>query len=206
MLNVEQTELWDLLQELGLRPPAYANETEYSYGDIMEKLERQRDEASSELDEQLDVLVRSTYSFGRLGKTDMEHRNKCYTVLLQALQAADTGRCWVFDLHTGDGDDFNGSLLKCLLNGMSGNAQVCVCVCVLCMCVCVSVCLCVCVNVCVFSCVYTCVSVCVRACVRVCVHAGAQVPAQRYFGKRAEHAPTEAQGTVRERCRIFEVN
>lgn len=123
VLNVEQTEFWSVLGELGLRRPAYTHETEYNYSDVIEKLETCREEASSQHDKGVELLVRSAYAFGRLDKEDSTHRNKCYTALLQALQAADTGRCWVFNLHSVDGDDFNGSLLKCLLNGMSGNAQ-----------------------------------------------------------------------------------
>lgn len=69
---------------------------------------------NAEQDSQVEGLIRNIYAFGNL------ERRKCYLVLLQALQAADSGRCWVFDLHAVEGDDFNGSLLKCLLHGMSG--------------------------------------------------------------------------------------
>jgi hypothetical protein len=46
---------------------------------------------------------------------------KCLRILLQALEAASTDKCWVFDLRSTEpgGDDFSGALLKCLLNGVA---------------------------------------------------------------------------------------
>jgi hypothetical protein len=99
----------------GIRRPGYSRDTEYSYREVMEELEKRMEgEGSAEQDSLVEVLIRDTYAFGKLD------RRPCYTVLLQALQAADSGRCWVFNLHAVEGDDFNGSLLKCLLHGMSG--------------------------------------------------------------------------------------
>lgn len=47
--------------------------------------------------------------------------DKCLQIILDCLRTAQTNKCWVFDLHcveTGY-DDFNGALLKCLLNGVA---------------------------------------------------------------------------------------
>jgi len=62
-------------------------------------------------------LVREVY---RVGQQDMALES-CLNVIRQALEAAQSARCWVFDVHeTQPGyDDFNGALLKCLLNGIA---------------------------------------------------------------------------------------
>jgi hypothetical protein len=63
-------------------------------------------------------LLEEVYGFTNLKKeTKGEHALK---VLSKVLRAAGTDKCWVFDLlSTEPGrDDFNGALLKCLLNGI----------------------------------------------------------------------------------------
>ena len=62
-------------------------------------------------------LVREVY---RVGQQDMPLKS-CLDVIRHSLLAAQSARCWVFDVHeTQPGyDDFNGALLKCLLNGIA---------------------------------------------------------------------------------------
>ena len=131
--NVEQTAMWQLLEKIGLSKPK-PEQTQYNYETLISKLqtfcEKRGDERDADIDADVVKLVKNTYNFGGSNdekKTKKENvektRTDAYTLLMHAFMAANTGKCWVFDLRAIEGDDFNGALLKCLLNGMTGNDQ-----------------------------------------------------------------------------------
>jgi hypothetical protein len=88
-------------------------DAQHDYEPIIAELEMWKANAVQEQDNKIQRLIGVTYQFGPQTK-----RDDCYKLLIQALTAAQTRKCSVFDLHQQQGVDFNGSLLKCLLNGM----------------------------------------------------------------------------------------
>jgi len=129
--SMEQQSMWRLLVALDIttqntKEADIKKDSKYDYAQIIDRLEDWRNhpqKAQKPGDrwgrgEQNDMVVRImqyTYNFG----TDLS-REKCYVQFKNALEAANSGTCWVYDLLSVDpeDDDFTGALLKCLLNGM----------------------------------------------------------------------------------------
>ena len=99
----------------GLKQPdgLIEDDAQHDYEPIIAELERWKADAVPEQDSKVERLICVIHQFGPRTK-----REDCYKLLIQALTAAQTRKCSVFDLHQQEGLDFNGSLLKCLLNGM----------------------------------------------------------------------------------------
>ena len=122
--NFEQQQLWALLSALNVTSaaaPSAAGEraaTHYDYEAQVLTLRAWAAAPDEARDQPVERLLRTVYGFGVGVK-----REACFKLLVDALLAANSGKCWVFDLNNADGDDFNGALLKCLLNGMSGVAD-----------------------------------------------------------------------------------
>ena len=66
-------------------------------------------------------LIVNDYLVVQKGATNEE----CLQLIVDVLKCAQTHQCWVFDLYSTEPgyDDFNGALLKCLLNGVSRVGQ-----------------------------------------------------------------------------------
>jgi hypothetical protein len=135
--NPEQRKFWSLLQLCGINQDSIDDTDLYDWNIAIRRLSesieylKQLGDFHIEDESQIDgilgqfmliwdsarALVKDVYQVAPEKTEDKQ----CLNLIIDALKCAKSRKCWVYDLHSKEPgyDDFNGALLKCLLNGVS---------------------------------------------------------------------------------------
>jgi len=137
--NTLQRGFWKFVSLCEIKAEHYNDDLKYDWAHVVQIVKQQRRLLKEEADLKERFVPNEKHTFATTLRQHAQNLvaseyevlrpnadlDECLKIIVQVLDAAQTGKCWVFDLHSTEPgyDDFNGALLKCLLNGVARTGE-----------------------------------------------------------------------------------